>query len=110
MATRLFTRCCSKIAPERLGEPAEAVQAGHRSVKMFTTDITPSRRGRMVGFGDIGEVLRVLAQAGGIAAIHAEDGGDRNPNCGVRTTPLARCARVRKHSPYDLPLEIPIIS
>jgi dihydropyrimidinase len=36
-----------KIAPERLGELAEAVQAGHASVKMFTTDITPSRRGRM---------------------------------------------------------------
>jgi len=40
---------------------------------MFTTDITPSRRGRMVDFGDIWEVLKVLAQAGGIAAIHAED-------------------------------------
>jgi dihydropyrimidinase len=40
---------------------------------MFTTDITPSRKGRMVDFGDIWEVLKVLATAGGIAAIHAED-------------------------------------
>jgi dihydropyrimidinase len=67
------TMLLGKIAPERLGELAEAVQAGHASVKMFTTDITPSRRGRMVDFGDIWEVLKVLARAGGIAAIHAED-------------------------------------
>jgi dihydropyrimidinase len=62
-----------KLAPELLSQLAEAVAAGHPSVKIFTTDITPSRRGRMVDFGDIWEVLKVLAQAGGIAAIHAED-------------------------------------
>ncbi|HEX3864169.1 MAG TPA: amidohydrolase family protein [Stellaceae bacterium] len=52
---------------------AEAVAGGHASVKMFTTDITPSRKGRMVPFGNIWEVLKVLAKTGGIAAIHAED-------------------------------------
>jgi dihydropyrimidinase len=62
-----------KIAPERLGELTEEIQAGHASVKMFTTDVMPSRRGCMVDFGDIWEVLKVLAQAGGIAAIHPED-------------------------------------
>jgi dihydroorotase-like cyclic amidohydrolase len=62
-----------KLAPEILGQIAEAVEAGHPSVKIFTTDITPSRKGRMVDFGDIWEVLQVLAKAGGIAAIHAED-------------------------------------
>jgi dihydroorotase-like cyclic amidohydrolase len=62
-----------KLAPEILGQIAEAVEAGHPSVKIFTTDITPSRKGRMVDFGDIWEVLKVLAKAGGIAAIHAED-------------------------------------
>src|ERR1051325_7920750 len=62
-----------KIAPDVLGQVSEAVQAGHPSVKMFTTDIPPSRKGRMVDYGDIWEVLRVLAAAGGIAAIHAED-------------------------------------
>jgi dihydropyrimidinase len=67
------TMLLGKIAPEILGQLAEAVQAGHPSVKMFTTDITPSRKGRMVDFGDIWEVLKVLATAGGIAAIHAED-------------------------------------
>jgi dihydropyrimidinase len=67
------TMLLGKIAPGRLPELAEAVAAGHPSVKMFTTDITPSRKGRMVDFGDIWEVLKVLAAAGGIAAIHAED-------------------------------------
>ncbi|HJU15782.1 MAG TPA: amidohydrolase family protein [Stellaceae bacterium] len=62
-----------KIAPELLPQLKEAVEAGHASIKIFTTDITPSRKGRMVDFGDIWEVLKVLAAAGGIAAIHAED-------------------------------------
>src|SRR5215472_3772324 len=62
-----------KIPPEILGELAEVVADGHASVKIFTTDITPSRRGRMIQFGDIWEILKVLARAGGIAAIHAED-------------------------------------
>jgi dihydroorotase-like cyclic amidohydrolase len=62
-----------KLAPELFGELGEAVAAGHPSVKIFTTDITPSRKGRMVDFGDIWEVLKALAKAGGIAAIHAED-------------------------------------
>jgi dihydropyrimidinase len=51
----------------------EAVAAGHPTVKMFTTDITPSRKGRMVPFGSVMEVLTALAKAGGLAAIHAED-------------------------------------
>src|ERR1700674_4750824 len=67
------TRWQVKIPPGTLGELAEAVAAGHPSVKMFTTDITPSRKGRMVDFGGLWEVLKVLARAGGIAAIHAED-------------------------------------
>jgi dihydropyrimidinase len=62
-----------KIPPELLGELGEAIEAGHASVKLFTTDITPSRRGRMVGFGDIWEILKVTAAKGGIAVIHAED-------------------------------------
>jgi dihydropyrimidinase len=62
-----------KLPPEILPQLKEAVEGGHASVKIFTTDITPSRKGRMVDFGDIWEVLQVLAKAGGIAAIHAED-------------------------------------
>jgi dihydropyrimidinase len=67
------TMLLGKLSPDIYAQVAEAVAAGHPSVKMFTTDITPSRKGRMVQHGDIWEVLKVLAKAGGIAAIHAED-------------------------------------
>ena len=49
------------------------MQAGYPTVKIFTTDITPSRRGRMVRFGELWEIFKVLARAGGLAVIHAED-------------------------------------
>jgi dihydropyrimidinase len=52
---------------------AEAIQAGFPTVKIFTTDITPSRRGRMVDFGDIWEVFQVLAAQRGLGVIHSED-------------------------------------
>jgi dihydropyrimidinase len=55
------------------GQLAEALQAGYPTVKIFTTDITPSRKGRMVNFGDISEVFRVLAAHRGLGVIHAED-------------------------------------
>ncbi len=52
---------------------AEAIQAGFPTVKIFTTDITPSRKGRMVDFGDIWEVFQVLKANGGLGVIHSED-------------------------------------
>jgi len=55
------------------GQLAEAIQAGYPTVKIFTTDITPSRKGRMVDFGDIWEVFQVLAANRGLGVIHSED-------------------------------------
>ncbi len=55
------------------GQLAEAIQAGHSTVKIFTTDITPNRKGRMVDFGDIWEVFQVLAANRGLGVIHSED-------------------------------------
>ena len=55
------------------GQLAEAIQAGYPTVKIFTTDITPSRKGRMVDFGDIWEVFQVLAANCGLGVIHSED-------------------------------------
>ena len=49
------------------------MQAGYASVKMFTTDITPQRMAHMVPFGDIWEVIKAVAKAGGLTCIHAED-------------------------------------
>ena len=61
------------IAPVTLEQVGAAIGAGHPTVKIFTTDITPSRKGRMVDFGDIWEVFQVLAAHGGLGVIHAED-------------------------------------
>ena len=62
-----------KVPPATIAELKEAVQAGYATVKIFTTDITPSRAGRMVRFGEIWEIFKVLAREGGLAVIHAED-------------------------------------
>ena len=61
------------LPPRLFGELAEAIQAGFPTVKIFTTDITPSRKGRMVDFGDIWEVFKVLAANRGLGVIHSED-------------------------------------
>jgi len=52
---------------------AEAIQAGYPTLKIFTTNILPSRSGRMIDFGDIWEAFQVLAMEGGLGVIHAED-------------------------------------
>lgn len=62
-----------KIPPRILGELAEVIQAGYPTVKIFTTDIRPSVKGRKIGFGDIWEIFKVTTRHGGLAAIHAEE-------------------------------------
>ena len=59
--------------PEFGGQLAEAIQAGYPTLKIFTTNILPSRSGRMIDFGDIWEAFQVLARNGGLGVIHAED-------------------------------------
>jgi dihydropyrimidinase len=61
------------IPPEVIDEIPEAIQAGHPSVKIFTTEVRPERSNWKVNFGEIWEILKVLAQHNGIACIHAED-------------------------------------
>jgi dihydropyrimidinase len=61
------------LPPEIFDQLGEAVRSGYPTVKIFTTDITPSRRGRMVDFGDIWEVFKVVGQARGLCVIHGED-------------------------------------
>ena len=62
-----------RLPPELFDQLAEALRAGYPTVKIFTTDITPSRKGRMVDFGDIWEVFKVVAQAHGMCVMHGED-------------------------------------
>ncbi|MGH8430711.1 MAG: hypothetical protein ACREUF_09925, partial [Solimonas sp.] len=63
----------SEPPPEFSGQLAEAIQAGYPTLKIFTTNILPSRTGRMIDFGDIWEAFKVLAANGGLGVIHAED-------------------------------------
>src|SRR5437764_2111209 len=63
----------SEPPPEFAGQLAEAIQAGYPTLKIFTTNILPSRSGRMIDFGDIWEAFQVLAKEGGLGVIHAED-------------------------------------
>ena len=62
-----------RLPPELFGQLGEALRAGYPTVKIFTTDITPSRRGRMVDFGDIWEVFKVVARERGMCVMHGED-------------------------------------
>ena len=62
-----------RLPPELYGQIGEAIRAGYPTVKIFTTDITHSRRGRMVDFGDIWEVFQVVAREGGLCVMHGED-------------------------------------
>jgi len=61
------------IPPALLPQIGEAIQDGFPSIKIFTTDITPSRKGRKLNHGHLWEVFKVLKREGGIGAIHAED-------------------------------------
>ena len=61
------------IQPEILDELPKLIADGYPTVKIFTTNITPSRAGRMVHFGDLWELFKTLSQAGGLGVIHAED-------------------------------------
>jgi dihydropyrimidinase len=61
------------IEPDVLEELEGVLQDGYPTVKIFTTNITPSRSGRMVHFGDIWEVFKILTRTGGLGVIHSED-------------------------------------
>ena len=61
------------IEPPVLDELPGVLADGYPTVKIFTTNITPNRAGRMVHFGDIWEVFKILTREGGLGVIHAED-------------------------------------
>jgi len=51
----------------------ETISAGFTSFKLFTTDVKPARKGLMLRFGDIWELMKVVSRHNGILAVHAED-------------------------------------
>jgi len=62
-----------KVPPEIVEQLPETIQAGFPSVKIFTTEVRPERSNWKVDYGDIWEILQVLARHGGITCVHAED-------------------------------------
>jgi dihydroorotase-like cyclic amidohydrolase len=62
-----------KLPHTLMDEVGELIGAGYPSVKIFTTDITPSKPVRLVDYGDLWELFKVLAKRGGLGLIHGED-------------------------------------
>ncbi|MDB5921696.1 MAG: Dihydropyrimidinase [Betaproteobacteria bacterium] len=61
------------LPPELFDQLDEAIRGGYPTIKMFTTNSRPGRQGFMVDFGDIWEVYRTAAHAGGLCVLHGED-------------------------------------
>ena len=62
------------VPPEVIDQIPEAIQAGFPSFKIFTTDVRPIGKGRMIRMGHLWAIMEKAAAAhGGILAIHAED-------------------------------------
>ncbi len=61
------------VPPEVIDQIPEAIQAGFASLKIFTTDVRPIGKGRMIRLGHLWAIMEKAARHGGILAIHAED-------------------------------------
>jgi dihydropyrimidinase len=62
-----------KIPHQTVAEIPEAIKAGYPTIKIFTSEVRPERSNWKLDYGDIWEVLQVLAKHDGLACIHAED-------------------------------------
>src|SRR5213594_3848744 len=61
------------VPPDVIDQLPEAIQAGFTSIKIFTTDVRPIGKGRMIRLGHLWAIMETAAKHGGILAIHAED-------------------------------------
>ena len=61
------------VPPDVIDQIPEAIQAGFPSLKIFTTDVRPIGKGRMIRFGHLWAIMETAARHGGVLAIHAED-------------------------------------
>lgn len=55
------------------GQLADSIEDGYPTVKIFTTNVRPLRKGRKIHHGDIWEVFKVLSAHRGMGVIHCED-------------------------------------
>jgi dihydropyrimidinase len=61
------------VPADVIGQMAETISGGYPSFKIFTTDVRPVGKGRMVRLGHLWAVMQASAKHGGMLAIHAED-------------------------------------
>jgi dihydropyrimidinase len=61
------------VPPEVIAQMPEAISGGFPSFKIFTTDVRPHGKGRMIRLGHLWAIMESAAKHGGVLAIHAED-------------------------------------
>src|SRR5262245_26307323 len=61
------------VPPDVLAQMPETIAGGFPSFKIFTTDVRPHGKGRMIRLGHLWAIMETSAKHGGILAIHAED-------------------------------------
>ena len=71
--TALHVMLQGAVPPDVIEQIPEAIQAGFPSIKIFTTDVRPIGKGRMIRIGHLWAIMETAARHGGILAIHAED-------------------------------------
>jgi dihydropyrimidinase len=61
------------VPPEVIAQIPETISAGYASFKIFTTDVRPIGKGRMIRLGHLWAIMETAAKHGAMLAIHAED-------------------------------------
>jgi dihydropyrimidinase len=56
-----------------IDEVKELIESGFTSIKVWTTNTTATRNRQMTDFGQIWAIMKRVAAAGGVLAVHAED-------------------------------------
>ena len=56
-----------------IGQVKEVIAAGFPSIKVYTTNATPTRPRQMTDIGHLGAIMEEVVAQGGIMAVHAED-------------------------------------
>src|SRR5262249_40417133 len=61
------------VPPDVIEQIPGAIQAGFPSIKIFTTDVRPIGKGRMIRMGHLWAIMETAAKHRGVLPHHAED-------------------------------------
>jgi D-hydantoinase len=61
------------VPEDVIAQMPETISAGFPTFKIFTTDVRPHGKGRMIRMGHLWAIMEAAAKHGGLLAIHAED-------------------------------------